>query len=62
MYFDAQDGNVYFATGNGGFDADTGGLDFGDSVLKLRMPLNGQLPVFDYFTPHDLPQTWRITF
>jgi outer membrane protein assembly factor BamB len=48
-----DDGNVYFATGNGGFDADTGGLDFGDSVLKVGMPLNGQLPVFDYFTPHD---------
>jgi len=48
-----DDGNVYFATGNGGFDADTGGLDFGDSVVKTGLSLNGQLPVFDYFTPHD---------
>jgi outer membrane protein assembly factor BamB len=48
-----DDGNVYFATGNGGFDADTGGLDFGDTVVKTGLPLNGQLPVFDYFTPHD---------
>ena len=48
-----DDGNVYFATGNGGFDANTGGLDFGDSVIKSGTPLNGRLPVFDYFTPHD---------
>ena len=48
-----DDGNVYFATGNGGFDADTGGLDFGDSVIKTGTPLNGRLSVFDYFTPHD---------
>ncbi len=48
-----DDGNVYFATGNGGFDADKGGLDYGDSVIKTGMPINGQLSVFDYFTPHD---------
>jgi outer membrane protein assembly factor BamB len=48
-----DDGNVYFATGNGGFDANTGGSDFGDSVIKTGTPLNGQLPVLDYFTPHD---------
>jgi outer membrane protein assembly factor BamB len=48
-----DDGNVYFATGNGGFDANTGGLDFGDSVIKSGTPLNGRLTVFDYFTPHD---------
>src|SRR5215831_1849351 len=48
-----EDGNVYFATGNGGFDANTGGVDFGDSVIKTGMPLNGQFMVFDYFTPHD---------
>jgi outer membrane protein assembly factor BamB len=48
-----DDGNVYFATGNGGFDADKGGLDFGDSVVKGGLPMNGQLPVLDYFTPHD---------
>jgi len=48
-----EDGNVYFATGNGGFDADIGGTDFGDSVLKMGNPLHRQLPVLDYFTPHD---------
>lgn len=42
--------NVYLASGNGTFDADSGGSDFGDSFLKL----NGTtLTVTDYFTPHD---------
>ncbi len=42
-------GDIYFATGNGDFDADTGGVDYGDSVEKLSP--NGT--VVDYFTPHD---------
>ncbi len=46
------DGNVYVVTGNGDFNANTGGRDFGDSVLKLR--LQGQkLVVRDYFTPFN---------
>lgn len=48
-----EEGNVYFATGNGGFDADTGGPDFGDSVLKVGSSVNRQLPVLDFFTPHN---------
>lgn len=48
-----EQGNVYIATGNGGFDADKGGADFGDSVLKLGLPHNHRLSVLDYFTPHD---------
>jgi len=36
-------------TGNGTFDADSGGSDYGDSYLKLS---NG-LSVTDWFTPHD---------
>jgi outer membrane protein assembly factor BamB len=48
-----DEGNVYFATGNGGFDADIGGLDYGDSVIKMGAPNNRKLPVLDYFTPHD---------
>jgi hypothetical protein len=47
------EGNVFVATGNGTFDADVGGLDFGDSLLKLGLPASGQLPVLDYFTPSD---------
>jgi hypothetical protein len=36
-------------TGNGTFDADSGGSDYGDSYLRLS---NG-LSVTDWFTPHD---------
>jgi hypothetical protein len=42
-------GNIYFATGNGDFDVNTGGVDYGDSIEKLAS--NGS--VIDYFTPHD---------
>jgi len=46
------EGNVYVPTGNGTFDAGSGGRDYGDSVLKLA--LNGSsLAIRDYFTPHD---------
>ena len=37
-------------TGNGTFDADSGGRDYGDSILKLD---GSSLAVRDYFTPHD---------
>jgi hypothetical protein len=42
-------GNFFFATGDGTFDANTGGVDFGDSFLKL----DASGTVLDYFTPHD---------
>lgn len=42
-------GNIYFVTGNGAFDVNTGGNDYGDSFVKLGS--NGT--VADYFTPHD---------
>ena len=42
-------GNIYFNTGNGGFDANTGGTDYGDSVVKL----NSSGAVLDYFTPYN---------
>lgn len=41
-------GSVFFTTGNGPFDADTGGRDFGDSLLKLNADLSR---VIDSFTP-----------
>ena len=44
------EGNLYVPTGNGTFDADSGGRDYGDSVLKLD---GASLAVRDYFTPHD---------
>ena len=43
--------NLYFETGNGQFDANTGGGDYGDSFVKLSTT-NG-LAVSDYFTPFD---------
>src|SRR5581483_7630496 len=45
-------GNIYLATANGTFDANTGGSDYGDSFLKLSMQ-NGVFNVLDYFTPFD---------
>jgi hypothetical protein len=44
-------GNLFFITGNGTFDANTGGSNYGDSVLKLTTA--GGLSVADYFTPLD---------
>lgn len=47
-----QNGNVYVATGNGRFDASVGGMDYGDTVLKLQFD-QGALKVADYFTPSN---------
>src|SRR5262249_5318099 len=49
----AADGsnNLYVMTGNGSFDANTGGSDYGSSYLKLSTASG--LTVSDYFTPHD---------
>ena len=44
------EGNVFVPTGNGTFDAGSGGRDYGDSVLKLD---GSSLAIRDYFTPHD---------
>jgi hypothetical protein len=45
--------NIYFAAGNGTFNANSGGLDYGDSIVKLRFPSSGAFAVSDYFTPFD---------
>ena len=42
-------GNLFFSTGNGTFDANTGGKDYGDSVLQITP--GGS--VLDYFTPYN---------
>jgi hypothetical protein len=42
-------GNIYFETGNGIFDADTGGRNYSDSVVKL----SPSGTVMDYFTPFN---------
>jgi hypothetical protein len=44
-------GNIYLVSGNGPFDANTQGSDFGDSVLKLSSAAG--LTVADYFTPYN---------
>ncbi len=45
-------GHVYVLTGNGTFDAGAGGLDYGDSFLKLGLAGNALRPL-DFFTPHN---------
>jgi len=48
----AADANsLYVMTGNGSFDANTGGGDYGSSYLKLST--TSGLTVNDYFTPHN---------
>jgi hypothetical protein len=48
-------GYIYAVTGDGPFDGDTGGIDYGDTVLKLDANLN----VVDYFTPQDEVCRWQ---
>jgi hypothetical protein len=47
-------GNVFFMSGNGTFDANTGGQDYGMSYVK--MATKGGLSVADYFTPYNESQ------
>jgi hypothetical protein len=42
-------GNIYLLTGNGTFDINKGGSDWGDTFLKF----DASLAVQDYFTPFD---------
>jgi hypothetical protein len=44
-------GNLYLASGNGTFDANTGGLDYGDTAMKLT-PSGSSLSVTSSFTPY----------
>lgn len=41
--------NLYLVSGNGTFDVNTGGIDYGDSFMKLTPTLS----VLDYFTPDN---------
>jgi hypothetical protein len=45
-------GDIYIGSGNGTFDANSGGVDFGDSLTRLR-PSGNILSVVDYFTPYN---------
>src|ERR1700722_9240679 len=46
-----SDGNIYAVSANGTFDANSGGLDLGESVLKLAA--GKSVTVADYFTPYN---------
>jgi hypothetical protein len=43
-------GNLFAVTGNGTFDADVGGRDYGDSIVELSP---GSFDVADFFTPFN---------
>ncbi len=45
--------NLYLASGNAMFDVNTGGRDYGDSIIKLSPPTNTRFKAADYFTPYD---------
>lgn len=44
---------IYFLTGNGPNNADSGGRCYGDSLVKLGFPANGALPVAGHMTPSN---------
>ena len=48
-------GYIYASAGNGTFDANTGGADYGDAATKLAPPASGSttITVADYFTPSN---------
>jgi hypothetical protein len=47
-----SDGNIYIAIGNGTFDANINGSDYGDSFVKMNLT-SGGLVVTDSFTPFN---------
>ncbi|HVR08663.1 MAG TPA: PQQ-binding-like beta-propeller repeat protein, partial [Thermoanaerobaculia bacterium] len=55
VVYDPETDRIYFATGDGPFDADQGGHDWGDSIIELRPDgtgASGGLPL-DSYTPVD---------
>jgi hypothetical protein len=47
-----EEGNIYCVTGNGAFDLNSGGVDFGNTFLKLATGATN-LFVADYFAPYN---------
>jgi hypothetical protein len=47
-----SNGDLYVATGDGLFDYAIGGLDYGDTLLKLNLAGNS-FNLIDYFTPYN---------
>ena len=50
-----RQGNIFLLTGNGTFDADNGGRNYGDSVLKLAATKDG-IVLRGFFTPFNQAQ------
>jgi hypothetical protein len=48
-----DNGNIFFSTANGAFDANVGMNDYGSSIVKAGWTSNG-LAVTDYFTPYNV--------
>lgn len=48
-----EKGNLYVETSNGSFDADKGGRDYGDSILRIAGAGTLQLVAADYFAPSN---------
>jgi len=47
-----SNGDIYVVTGDGAFDYDIGGLDYGSSLLKVDLD-SGQFSLIDSFTPYN---------
>jgi len=45
--------NTFATVGNGTFVANKGGIDYGQSVVKLGPPSGTTFPILDYFTPFN---------
>jgi uncharacterized protein (TIGR03437 family) len=54
-----SNGNVYVVSGNGTFDAASGGRDLGESFIKLSTA-GGRLDAADYFTPLNYDEMNRL--
>ena len=55
-----DENNLYVMTGNGTFDANTGGSGYGESILKIKLGDDGSLTLKDWFAPYntDLLNAW----
>ena len=51
-----EDNNLYVMTGNGTFDANLGGKNYGESILKIKLGDDGSLTLKDWFTPYNADQ------
>jgi hypothetical protein len=48
-----NNGDVYVSTGDGLFNYNVGGLDYGDTLMKLSLGSGDFFNVLDYFTPYN---------